>query len=264
MIDREELTRLLHEHRVYDVGAYGWLNENDVDDEYIGHAMWQLDPPFEPDWDALFTERVPSSRPSELAEELTVAGHDFTTLLQLSRLSSGLLLAHRSDGLAGTEPSLCELFYLDAAMKLDVAADRLRAVQIVAVTGAPAGRLQSRKDVEHAEWFTTPFTQAERLLGTRPGWAMARSTGSARYSRSFQPSLRRCGTGAANGTPWSTKPRLDPRSSGVESLRRSAGPTTRLPAVSNASAGRPVRAPRPALRLGVSAWTHRRLTSPPR
>lgn len=35
----------LNDSSIYDVSSYGWLNENDPDPEFIGHAMWQIDQP---------------------------------------------------------------------------------------------------------------------------------------------------------------------------------------------------------------------------
>ena len=54
---------------LYDIASYGWLNENDPDPEYIGHAMWQIDAPAIDD-QALFEDRPVQRRPKEIEKEI--------------------------------------------------------------------------------------------------------------------------------------------------------------------------------------------------
>jgi len=44
---RKKIEELLHSRGVFDVDAFGWLNENDVDPEFVGYAMWALSPPYD-------------------------------------------------------------------------------------------------------------------------------------------------------------------------------------------------------------------------
>jgi hypothetical protein len=44
---RNTTEELLCSRGVYDVDAFGWLNEYDVDPEFVGYAMWALSPPYE-------------------------------------------------------------------------------------------------------------------------------------------------------------------------------------------------------------------------
>lgn len=80
---------------IYDIGAYGWLNENDVDDEHVGHAMWQLEPPLSHARDDLFGESPVHVRPTETDKGALVAGEDFCGMMQLARMSIALALTWR-------------------------------------------------------------------------------------------------------------------------------------------------------------------------
>src|SRR5690242_3469135 len=64
LVDKEA-EQCLDRASVYHVSAYGWLDADSVDPEYIGHAKWQLEPPFEPDFPALFDEGPAESKPSK-------------------------------------------------------------------------------------------------------------------------------------------------------------------------------------------------------
>jgi hypothetical protein len=55
---------LLIAEGIYDIGNYCWLNENDADPEFIGHAMWQTDQPLARALDDPFDERIVSELPS--------------------------------------------------------------------------------------------------------------------------------------------------------------------------------------------------------
>jgi hypothetical protein len=177
MIDPQELESALNAHGVYDVGTYGWASEDDVDDEFVGHAMWQTDAVFEPEWNALNPDdEAVGTRPGLVDEWLTVAGHDFIELLRLSRLSIGLMLLHRSSGTQiSSEPSFYELFYIDATAKLDIAMDRLRTFFVVAITQGPLAAFASRGN--RFRRYSTPFDDAEAIIRERPDVSAARLNG---------------------------------------------------------------------------------------
>jgi len=40
---RSEAEDLLQEAGVFEFDSYGWLNADDADPEFVGHAMWQTD-----------------------------------------------------------------------------------------------------------------------------------------------------------------------------------------------------------------------------
>ena len=86
----QEAGNLLLSHNVYDIGNYGWQSEDTEDPDYIGHAMWQTNPPIETEWEYLFGNGPVRHRPTEKEKLLTVAGSDFEGLMRASRLSIGL------------------------------------------------------------------------------------------------------------------------------------------------------------------------------
>jgi hypothetical protein len=166
MVDMTELSGVLNENGIYDIDAYGWLNDEDVDSEYVGHAMRQLEPPFQHDFGLFEGRAAAAPRPSEAVELLYVATEDFISTMQLARLSIGLLLMHEQQGFGAPEPSLFELFYLDTVLKLNVASDRLRTVWMLAITRgetAVGASVSGRNPL----WFTTPFLDADPLVRTQ-------------------------------------------------------------------------------------------------
>jgi hypothetical protein len=46
---RAKIEPLLNAGKVWNLHSYGWVSAYDADPEFIGHAMWQTDPPFEHD-----------------------------------------------------------------------------------------------------------------------------------------------------------------------------------------------------------------------
>jgi hypothetical protein len=50
----QEAGILLLSQDVYDIGSYGWQSEDTEDPDYIGHAMWQVNPPLETEWEYLW------------------------------------------------------------------------------------------------------------------------------------------------------------------------------------------------------------------
>jgi hypothetical protein len=161
-----EVESALSEASVYDVGSYGWLNENDVDPEFVGHAMWQIDQP-SVDHNALFGETPVRRRPQEVEKEILTAGEDFCGLMQISRLSIGLTLlwqrqAHEN---LWNETSFFWLHHTDAFLKLAIASDRLRDLLIVACSGA-APKVY-RKQASRNRKYITPYQNARELLAER-------------------------------------------------------------------------------------------------
>src|SRR5258708_856832 len=80
---------------VYDIGNYGWLNENEADPDFIGHAMWQTDQPLARALDDPLEEQPVRERPSPRDKQILVAGEDFCGTMRLARLSIGLALLWR-------------------------------------------------------------------------------------------------------------------------------------------------------------------------
>jgi hypothetical protein len=149
---------------LYDIGSYGWLNENDPDPELVGHAMWQLDQPLSIALMDPFGEQPVRERPSERDKQVLVAGEDFCGMMRLARLSIGLVLlwrGHRPGGLFDTE-SYFSLQHMNAVLQLAIASDRLRDVLVVACTGDTVAKYKGT--ARKAKWYVTPFKQVRQLL----------------------------------------------------------------------------------------------------
>jgi hypothetical protein len=150
---------------VYDVSSYGWLNENDADPEFIGHAMWQIDQP-SIDLKALFREILISRRPEDIEKEILTVGEDFCGLMQAARLSIGLALlwqtqAHKDPW---NESSFFWLHHTDAFLKLAIASDRLRDLLVIACTGATRKSYQGKGKPSRNHRYVTPYRDACELL----------------------------------------------------------------------------------------------------
>jgi hypothetical protein len=152
---------------LYDIGSYGWRNENEPDPEFVGHAMWQVDQPLGQALMDTLEERPVRDRPSARDKHVLVAGEDFCGMMRLARLSMGLALlwrAHRPGHVLAEQPYL-SLQYTDAVLKLAIAADRLRDVLVVACTGDTVLAYELRE--KRHKWYVTPFQQIRQLLETR-------------------------------------------------------------------------------------------------
>jgi len=131
---RKETEELLCSRGVFDVDAFGWLNENDVDPEFVGYAMWTLSSPYgnpgpcHGSWD----DPPPDRAPTEAEQWLMELGHDFFGLMKTARHFIGHALLHqpavRPLRIQPTEFDFNEFAALTA---LTAAADRLRDFIIV-------------------------------------------------------------------------------------------------------------------------------------
>jgi len=83
VIDTSALVRaveaLLDVRQVRDIDYLGWLNQNDPNPEYVGYAMWTIDPP----WDLI--DRLNGPAPSDEQRRLTELGEEFIGLMKMSR-----------------------------------------------------------------------------------------------------------------------------------------------------------------------------------
>lgn len=151
--------------KVFDMGSYGWLNENDADPDYIGHAMWQTDQPYV-DFNAILGGGPVRQRPPEAEKQILTLGEDFSGLMQASRLSIGLTLLWKPQALRNVlnESPFFWLHHTDAYLKLAIASDRLRDFLIVACTG---GSPDNYKQTRQRKRYITPFNDARALLAGR-------------------------------------------------------------------------------------------------
>lgn len=156
----KEATSLLISNNVYDIGSYGWQSEDTEDPEYIGHAMWQVNPPIETESEYLFDNVPVRHRPSEKEKLLVVSGNDFEGLMRASRLSIGLCLIHQS---IATDNPFADNHYFwlhhsDSVFQLNMASDRIREYFVAAYFDQTA-ELYKREGRKNG-WYVTPFIQA--------------------------------------------------------------------------------------------------------
>jgi hypothetical protein len=158
---------VLNAAALYDIGSYGWLNENDADPELIGHAMWQVDQPLSRTLMDPFGEQPVHERPSERDKQVLVAGEDFCGMMRLARLSIGMALLWREHrpGRVFDDGSYFWLQHTDAVLKLAIASDRLRDVLIVACTGDTVAKY--KESAKKRRWYATPFKEVRELLEAR-------------------------------------------------------------------------------------------------
>lgn len=150
---------------VFDIGSYGWLNEDDVDPEHVGHAMWQIDQP-SLDFSAAFDDAPVGRRPRDLEKQVLTLGEDFCGLMQLSRLSIGLMLLWKDQTKRGflNESPFFRLHHMDVYLKLAIASDRLRDLLVVACTGSAP---EDYKTTKQRRRYVTPFNEAGEMLASR-------------------------------------------------------------------------------------------------
>lgn len=156
----QEAGNLLLSQAIYDIGNYGWQSEDTEDPDYVGHAMWQMNPPVEIEWDYMFDNGPVRNRPTEKEKLLTVAGSDFEGLMRASRLSIGLCLLHEK--IAVQKPLDDNhhfwLHHTDSILQLNMASDRIREYFIVAFFDETSDsyKKKGRKNGR----FVTPFIEA--------------------------------------------------------------------------------------------------------
>jgi hypothetical protein len=133
---RKTTEELLHSRGVFDVDAFGWLNEDDVDPEFVGYAMWTLSAPYNYDDEAWQNKTPPNKAPTEAEQQLMQLGHDFFGLMKTARYFIGHALLHQPT----VRPLRIEATEFDfnefaALVALAAAADRLSDFIIVATLG---------------------------------------------------------------------------------------------------------------------------------
>lgn len=162
----QEIEKELAVYELHDIGSYGWADENTPDQQFVGHAMWQLDPPLQIEYNSAFGEASVRHSPTEKQEVLAISGADFEGLMRLSRISIGLGLWNQQ--LA--ENSILEdndhfwLHYLSAVVLLNAASDRLREFFVMALFQQKSD-VYDKKDGTFSgnkyKWYQTPFIEAE-------------------------------------------------------------------------------------------------------
>ncbi len=168
---RRQVEDLLHKSGIRQLNSYGWLNENDADPEFVGHAMWQVDQPLD---DLLEVSVLGRSRrsatapvPPEWQRLVALEGADFSGLMQAARMSIGLFLVQAKFLRAPPfdEDDLLDLHWLSSVLYLSTASDRIRSLFIAAVFRKSADSYENGShNGNKRTWYTTPFIEARKTL----------------------------------------------------------------------------------------------------
>jgi hypothetical protein len=147
---------------VHDVMAYGWVDCETPDQDYMGHAIWQTSPPFQPDWTALIDGGTVPHLPSATDEVLTLSGEDFIGTMIFARRSIGLALCYTGSADPGTIDDGQEFWheYTTSLQWLSIASDRLRDFFIMAAFHKT--KKQYEKNDRARRMYSEPFKGALR------------------------------------------------------------------------------------------------------
>lgn len=121
----EELRIFLNNKEIYEINQYGWSLDGNPDPEYMGLAMWQVEPPI--DYceisDSAVTNFPHLNRHHDLAG-IFKKGVEFKELMKSARHSIGLTYLYSDD-----DGEICaglNFNFSDTVMKLGMATERLR------------------------------------------------------------------------------------------------------------------------------------------
>lgn len=169
--------RLLTQSQVWRLNSYGWLNENDVDPEFIGHAMWQSDPPIGYErffWSQFCDKDMPPPPTAPERQQLAaVTGADFEGLMAWARLSIGMFLVQLDNTREKdfSDDTLLELHQTSATIYLSMASDRLRDFFIIAAFGHSFDAYKAERGGQGLKGgvpYTEAFQRALAQNGTHP------------------------------------------------------------------------------------------------
>lgn len=157
-----EVSRNLTSKGVCEVLAYGWLDHDTPDPEYLGLAIWQTSAPFEPDWSALLSGGIVEYEPTALDEALTRAGEDFIGTMNFAHRSIGMALCRASNtdlaSLDGVDAFWYE--YTTSIQWLNIAADRLRQFFKAAFPSTGKKKKGQRKTRSYSS-YSAPFRETD-------------------------------------------------------------------------------------------------------
>lgn len=144
---RKMTEKLLRSREVFDIDAFGWLNENDVDPEFIGYVMWTQSPPCDFDFTARQNNKPPGRAPTESDQKLMELGHDFFGLMKTARHFIGLALFHQpAVPSIRVEPTVFDFNEFAALVALTSAAERLSDFIVVTTLGTKTGEKGERNE----------------------------------------------------------------------------------------------------------------------
>jgi hypothetical protein len=156
---QKEAEKLLQHLGIWKFENHGWLNENDYDPEFMGHAMWQTEPPV--DMDYLFVTRPlfnhkERPEPPEHLKQLDITDTDLGGLMSAARFSIGLFLfqANLIQQNLFHNDNLFDLHRMSSIIYLSTASDRLREFLIWAAFRKTPEKYKGTE-------YTVPFLEAK-------------------------------------------------------------------------------------------------------
>jgi hypothetical protein len=171
---RDEIAELLLSNDVHELGHYGWSGVDTVDDDLVGHAMWQTEPPVDWDFTDVFLRSVPQ-RLQPWQEVLALSGADFEGTMEAARLSIGLTLFQanlvRNDESA--DQSFFWLHHMGSMISLATASDRIRTFFIAGMFRKTSKEYQTGYyGRQKRSWYTTPFVEAADVFRDATEWTI--------------------------------------------------------------------------------------------
>jgi len=163
----QEIAERLGERQVYDIGNYGWLDEHTPDPQFLGHAMWQVEPPLQYKFHLGFGGTPVGHRPTEEEEVLAVSGSDLEGQMRLARMSLGFSLWQQqiAEEALFDDNDYFWLHCVSAMVMLNAASDRLREFFVMAFFREKVSTYDNKKGTWKGEenkyyYYQTPFIQA--------------------------------------------------------------------------------------------------------
>jgi hypothetical protein len=170
---RTEMGEALNAAGIWHIDAMGWVGPDTVDPEFVGHAMWTVEPPLDIDWSAFGTRQLPAepanAPPPEWLKLLAISGADFQGLIKAARMSIGLLLIQTRIIVSAefSDDDFFELHSMSAVIYLAMAADRLREFFVAAAFRQTQDEYRARGKSYRGEertWYATPFLEAQEVF----------------------------------------------------------------------------------------------------
>lgn len=123
---KKEAEALLHARAVFDIDHYGWLNEDDLDPDFAGYAMWGQSPPYDHDVMGWQFNIPPKTAPNTQQQALMEHGSNFFGLMKTARHFIGQALIYQPHvAWMRVEPTEFDFSEFAALVALTAAADRV-------------------------------------------------------------------------------------------------------------------------------------------
>jgi hypothetical protein len=171
---RTEIAELLLTNDIYELGHYGWSGIDTVDDDLVGHAMWQTEPPVHWDFRGLTLRSVPQQL-EPWQEILALSGADFEGTMDAARLSIGLTLFQENliSSNEFADRSFFWLHHMASMFSLATASDRIRDFFIAGMFRKASKEYQNGSYCrQKRSWYTTPFVEAADVFQDATKWTI--------------------------------------------------------------------------------------------